>query len=101
MTLLTRHKTKDSPYFQMKIIILIALQGVKFPEGERPPPSFPLDTPLLPAGVLHFAAMHKSSVIGIQFFSRKLKLQEFIYCPTPKGNLIRYLVDRPLALLLK
>ena len=43
MTLLTRDKTKDSPYFQMKIIILIALRGVKFPEGGwvRPPPSLP------------------------------------------------------------
>ena len=41
MTLLTRHKTKDSPYFQMKIIILIALQGVKFPEGGAAAPVTP------------------------------------------------------------
>ena len=47
MTLLTRHKTKDSPYFQMKIIILIALQGVKFPEGGAAAPvAPPLDMPL-------------------------------------------------------
>ena len=48
MTLLTRHQTKDSPNFQMKIIILIALQGVKFPEGGAAAPvAPPLDTPLL------------------------------------------------------
>ena len=47
MTLLTRHKTKDSPYFQMKIIILIALRGVKFAEGGAAAPvALPLDTPL-------------------------------------------------------
>ena len=38
MTLLTRHKTKDSPYFQMKIIIL---RGVKFPEGGAAAPVAP------------------------------------------------------------
>ena len=41
MTLLTRHKTKDSPYFQIKIIILTALRGVKFPEGGAAAPVAP------------------------------------------------------------
>ena len=44
MTLLTRHKTKDSPYFQMKIIML---RGVRFPEGGAAapvaPPGYALD----------------------------------------------------------
>ena len=48
MTLLTRHKNKDSPYFQPKIIILIALRGVKFPEGGAAapvaPPGYALDS---------------------------------------------------------
>ena len=45
MTLLTRHKTKDSPYFQIKIIIL---RGVKFPEGGAAAPvAPPLYTPLV------------------------------------------------------
>ena len=69
MTLLTRHKTKDSPYFQMKIIILIALQGVKFPEGGAAAPvAPPWIRPWLRGALLVATSLLKSNTKFFKFF---------------------------------
>ena len=82
MTLLTRHKNKDSPYFQMKIIILIALRGVKFPEGGAAAPvAPPLDTPLKTPGhigrVVFFGEQSGDVCHPYSWFD-KIKSRDFI-----------------------